>query len=268
MVRTIYLLLILTVLATGQVAAQCSAAPPDMAATCKELEGHLKKFDAVVDSGWNGEKYPVAFAAELLSANDNRGLHVLLQPDTMAGVREQLRGFSHLGVQAVVVAVGFPILYRPFYEFNGDPKDYDAVMSFYKSVMAELRKQGLKVVIENSVMFPRVARDLNLDRYYATLSESQLTAGRAQVATTIARELKPDWLNLGSEPDTQAALLRMQGGYAPKQYGAMISTIVNQMRSAGIKGQPQIGAGVGAWNYEGSGYVKELAATGLDYIDL
>jgi hypothetical protein len=267
-VRNFCLLLIFAVITAGRMAAQCSAAPADFAATCQEIQAHLKHFDALVNSGWKGTRSPVAFATELLAANDNRGLHALLRPNTINAVRGELRGFAKVGVQAVTMAVGFPILYKPFYEFNKDPQDYDAVLSFYKSVMAELRKRGLKVVIESSVMFPTFARDVPLAQYYATLSESQIIAGRAQVAETVARELKPDWLNLGSEPDTQAALLRMRSGYPPRQYGEMIAAIVHQLRKAGIQAPPLIGAGVGAWRENGGSYIKELTKTGVDYIDL
>jgi hypothetical protein len=185
-----------------------------------------------------------------------------------SGVQLQLNGLVNAGVRSVVISVAFPILYPPFYQFNNDPQDYAKVLSFYQSVMAEARKRGLKVVIESSVMFPNVATDLPLTAYYATLTTAQVTAGRAQVAQTIAQQLQPDWLNLGSEPDTQAALLGLSVVYTPQQYATEISTIVTQLRNAGIAGAPLIGCGVGTWAPNASNFVQAECGTGIDFIDL
>ena len=263
-----YTLLLLLLSAPGaQAADSCAAVPAAFAPTCKELQGDLDTFNATLDSQWNGAKSPVAFAAELLAANDNRGLQVILSPETMDGVLRDLEGMARIGVQAVTIAVGFPILDQRFYEFNNDPQDYPRVVNFYRGVMAELRKRGLKVIIETSVMFPREAQDLPLGNYYATLSPADLIAGRARVAQTIAQQLQPDWMNLGSEPDTQSALLRLRAKYTPEQYAAAMATIVNQLRKAGIHDKPLIGAGIGTWAPNAGEFVRALAATNLDYID-
>jgi hypothetical protein len=117
-------------------------------------------------------------------------------------------------------------------------------------------------------MFPNVATDLPLTAYYATLTAAQVTAGRAQVAQTIAQQLQPDWLNLGSEPDTQSALLGLSGVYSPQQYATEVSTIVTQLRNAGIAGTPLIGCGVGTWAPNASAFVSAECGTGVDFIDL
>jgi hypothetical protein len=246
----------------------CAGVSAEYASTCKELQSYLDQFNATIDAQWKGDKPPVAFGAELLAANDNRGLQAMLNPNTLRGVEQELDGLGRIGVKSVTIAVGFPTLYQPFYEYNKDPQDYQGVLNFYKSVMAEVRRRGLKVVIETSIMFGRQAKDLPLKEYYATLSPAAVVAGRAQVAINVAKELTPDWLNLGSEPDTQSGQLRLAQHYTPQQYAEAISAMVKKLRGAGVSGKPLIGAGVGTWQPDAAAYVKALGATPLDYIDL
>jgi len=268
MLRRVGVCLVVTGLAANRAAAQCSSIPAQFNTTCSELQGYLDTFGNTIASQWNGAKSPVAFGGELTTADANRGLQTLLSPNTLTGVGVQLNGLANAGVQSVTIGIGFPILDQPFYQYNNDPQDYATVLSFYQSVMAAVRSHGMKVVIETSVLFPSYATDLPLTAYYATLSAAQLTAGRAQVAQTIAQQLEPDWLNLGSEPDTQSALLGLPAEYTPQQYAAEISTIVGQLRAAGISGKPLIGAGIGSWQTNGTSYIQALTATGLDFIDL
>ena len=263
-----YLGLMLCLVFRISAAAQCASAPSTFTATCAQLQGYLDTFNSTVNTQWNGSKPPVAFGAELTAADANRGLQTLISPTTINSVNLQLDGLVNVGVQSVVLGISFPILYQPFYQYNNDPQDYAKVLSFYQNVMSEVHKRGLKVVIEASVMFPNLATDLPLTAYYATLSTSQVTAGRGQVAQTIAQMLQPDWLNLGSEPDTQAALLGLSTVYTPQQYATEISTILAQLRAAGISKKPLIGAGVGTWSSNAGAFIQALNGTGLDFIDL
>ena len=252
----------------GLAAAQCSSVPAAFSTTCSQLQGYLDSFQSTLASQWNGTPGPLAIGGELTTANCNRGLQTILASTTPAGVNTQLNGLVAAGVKSVTVAISFPFLYQPFYQYNNDPQDYATVLSFYQGVMAAARSRGLKVLVESSVMFPDYATDLPLNAYYATLSAPQVTAGRAQVAQTIAQQLQPDWLNLGSEPDTQSALLGLPAEYTPQQWSTEISTIVSQLRAAGVSGRPLIGAGIGTWQIDGSSYIQALTPTGIDYIDL
>jgi uncharacterized protein (TIGR03437 family) len=252
----------------GWAAAQCSSAPAGLSATCNQLQGDLDSFNATVSAGWNGVKTPVAFAAEVITADCNRGPATLLAPGTFAQVLTQLNAFALLGVQSVTTCIGFPILYQPFYQYINDPQDYPNVVVFYQNFVSEAHNRGLKVAIETSVLFPSVATALPLTQYYATLSTAQVTAGRGQNALTIAQQVQPDWMNLGSEPDTQAALLGLSAEYTPQQYAAEISTITSQLRASGINGKPLIGAGIGTWQNDGISYLEALLGAGTDYIDL
>ena len=244
-VRYFSFCLIFTGFCAGHAAAQCSSVPTTFAQECTEIQGYLTSFNATLGSQWDGSRSPVSFNTNLLTADDNGGLQRLLNPNTLSGVERELDGLVRLGMQSVNISVGFPLLYEPFYQWNNDPQDYQTVLTFYQSVMSEARQRGLKVLIESSVVFPSTATDVPLSQYYATLSDANVTTGRAQVALTIAQQLQPDWLDLGSEPDTQSYLLGRPAEYTPTQYASLISSIVAELRNAGIKGTPLIGAGCG-----------------------
>ncbi|MGO9229574.1 MAG: hypothetical protein ACLQKA_10255 [Bryobacteraceae bacterium] len=260
--------LVLLCLHAGPAAAQCSSAPASLDTLCNQLQGDLGSFNAALATGWNGVKTPVAFGTEATTADCNRGPATLLAPGTFAQVLSQLNAFALVGVQSVTTCIGFPLLYQPFYQYNSDPQDYAPVVAFYQNFVSEAHKRGLKVVIETSVLFPSIATDLPLTQYYANLSAAQVTAGRGQNALTIAQQVQPDWLNLGSEPDTQAALLGLSAEYTPQEYANEIATITSQLRAAGINGKPLIGAGIGNWQTDGSSYLQALLGAGTDYIDL
>jgi uncharacterized protein (TIGR03437 family) len=259
---------LISLCATNRAAAQCSSVPAVFSTACTEVQSYLSTYNSTTLSAqWHGAKSPVAFGTELLSANDNIGLRGILASNALTRVQTELDGLAMLGVQFVTVAVSFPILYQPFYQYNNDPQDYQQVLNFYQNVMSEVRNRHMKVLIESTVVFPDYATDLPLKSYYATLSTSQFAAGRAQTAQNVAQLLQPDWLNLGSEPDTESELIGLPAEYTPQQWATEISTIVAQLRSAGINGKPLIGAGCGAWQLNGADYVQALMSTGIDYYD-
>jgi uncharacterized protein (TIGR03437 family) len=253
--------------ATNRAAAQCESAPSAFATTCSQMQSGLSSYNTTLTGQWHGSKSSTLFGTELLSSNDNLGLKGILASNAMEKVNTELDALSKLGVTFVVTAVSFPILYQPFYTYNNDPQDYASVLAFYENVMAAARQHGMKVLIESTVVFPSYATDLPLKQYYATLTTDQLAAGRAQVAQIVAQQLQPDWLNMGSEPDTISSLVGLSSELTAAEWASDISTIVAQLRSAGIKGSPLIGAGCGAWQIGGSDYVSALMSTGIDYFD-
>lgn len=250
------------------VLAQCSQAPATLTTTCNELQSYLTSFQSALSSQWNGQKTGVTFGTELLSANDSYGLSTLLAPSALNSVIVELNAFSALGVQEVTFPCNFPVLYEPFYSTKGVNYSYNDVLNFYKMVVAEIRRRGMKIVMETGVLDPLTATDLPLKQYYSTLSFAQVAAGRAQTAQVMAQELQPDWLNLGSEPDTQSAFLGLPSEYTPQQYASLISTIVTQLRGAGINGKPLLGAGIVNMQQNAIAYIQALGPTGIDDFDM
>jgi uncharacterized protein (TIGR03437 family) len=261
-------LVLISLFAANRAAAQCSTYPAAYTGTCTNMLGYITSYNATLSTGWHGARSSTAFGTELLAANDNIGLTGLLAPDALSKVELELDDLAKLNVQFVTVAVSFPILYQPFYN---DPQDYEAVLTFYQNVMAQIHQRGMKVLIESFVVFPAYVATQglpNLSQYYSSLSTAEFNSGRAQNATNVATLLQPDWLNLGSEPDTESFLIGLPAEYTPQQWATEISTAVTQMRAAGIHGKPLIGAGCGAWQINGSAYVEALLTTGIDYYDM
>ncbi|MGA2736609.1 MAG: hypothetical protein ABSG65_04075 [Bryobacteraceae bacterium] len=272
----LFCLIAIGLCATNRAAAQCSSAPTAYTATCANMQGYIGAYNTTLGSQWKGSKAPTAFGTELLYANDNIGLTGILSADAMTRVNMELDGLAKVGVQMVTTAVSFPILYQPFYTSTACASpcaadDYATVLTFYQNVVAAAHQRGMKVLIEAFIVFPDYVADLGLpglSTYFAGLSEAQLTAGRAQQALIVAQQIKPDWINLGSEPDTLSELMGLTAEYTAQQWATDIGTIVTQLRSAGIKGTPLIGAGCGAWQQNGSDYVQALMSSGIDYFDM
>lgn len=258
------LVLLAEVLAWGQ-----PAVPASYRQMYASLEQKIDAFDRTVSSQWDGQKSPVAWSAELLSGNCNRGL-ALLWPQTHQRIVEELDGLRGLGVKAVTVCIGFPILYRPFYDFNGDPQDYQRMVDFYRELATQIHQRGMKMIVESSLLFlgPYTAGSgFRLAEYYPTLRGRQLVAGRAQNIVTIAKEVRPDFLNLGSEPDTQAYLSKQPFFKTPAGYADVIRYFVKELHQAGAATMP-IGAGVGTWQADGQAFVQALLSTDINYLDL
>ncbi len=263
---------ILALLAVGACRARAQApavVPPEYADLYRMMAAQIAAFDAKVGPVPAGRGADVAWGAELLTANCNRG-RVLLEPRTLAGVKLELARLQSLDVRAVTICIGFPLLYRPFWDHIGDPRSYDRFVAFYRQLAGEVHGRGMKLIVETAVLFPGVySQDpgLELAEYYRTLDARQLALGRAEVAKAIVREVQPDFLNLGSEPDTEARLTKRLAFATPEGQARLVAYVVKELRAAGLR-STRVGAGVGSWLPRADAYVEALCGAGVDYIDL
>jgi hypothetical protein len=233
------------------------------------LESKVSAFDARVNSGWDGHGADVQFGAELLVANCNRGRQ-LLDPHALKGAKLELTRLEGLGARAVTVCIGFPLLYRPFHESNGASDDYQRFVDFYRTLANEVHRRNMKLIVESSVLFGGVysqGSGLNVAEYYKRLSGRKIAAARVEVVRTIVREVRPDYLNLGSEPDTQDKLTGWSDISTPDGFSRMTASLVDQLRATGVQ-KTKIGAGIGTWQQRGDAYVNALCSTGIDFVDL
>jgi hypothetical protein len=244
--------------------------PPEFQDLYPFLGQKLDAFEAKLRTAGDGTRYPVIWAAELLSANGNRGRQ-LLEPTTLPVVRTELDRLKSLGVQAVTIAIPFPILYQPFLAWNGDAGDFQPLVSFFAQVAAETHARGMKLAVESGAMFPgiySVGSGMNAAAYYPTITDTEFVAGRSAVINTIVRQVKPDVINVGSEPDTEVKLTNHTFLGTPTGWASMMQTFVNNLAAEGLTGVPVV-AGTGTWKYGASSFVTELCKIpGLWGIDL
>jgi hypothetical protein len=217
------------------------------------LDQELDAFDRSIpaDSG----RYRVTYATELLNANGNRG-RALLGASALTGTRLELDRLRALNVKAVTIALPWPILDPAFLQWNGDPGDRQPLIDFFAQVAAETHARGMELLVENGVMFGGIysaGSGMNAAAYYATVTDAQLVAGRTAQVLTIVSQVKPDLLNVGSEPDTEASLTGHAFLKTPSGFASMVQTFTSQLAGAGLTGVPIV-AGAPSWLQNAGSY--------------
>jgi uncharacterized protein (TIGR03437 family) len=125
-------------------AAQRSSALANLGVLCNQIQSDLDCFNTSMSTGWSGVETPVAFGAELTTADCNRGLATLPAPGTFAQILSQLNALAPVGVQPVTACTGFPLLYQPFYQYKNDLRDYALFLAFYQKFVQEAASAAMR----------------------------------------------------------------------------------------------------------------------------
>src|SRR3984957_14505709 len=238
--------------------------PPVFQDLFGSLNGDLKAFKIALNGIWNGSKYPVLFSGTLTSADGNAG-PPLIASGHYSGVQLQLQALQAMGVKAIMVEVGFPMLYEPFFSSQSQ---YQQFVSFYQQVAASVRALGMKLVIENNCLLSKdVQAGWNTTPFYATLNWTEYQAARAQTAAVIAQTVQPDYLVGLEEPDTEAYMAGQPEAKTVTGSTGMLREILSSVQQAGVSGM-KVGAGVGSWQNEYLGFIQSFVAQPLDFIDM
>jgi len=217
-----------------------------------ELANKLREIELYIATDWSGQMYPTAFGTELLIADSNRG-EILLTERTFSATVLTLDRLKGLGVKAVALNIQYPILLSSF------PRSSD-YLTFYRRVVSEIRKRNFVSVIEIGTTFkdPLFSqlnvelRGLTLDRFKRDLLD---------MARVICEEVRPDYLTLLNEPDTQSKNTGLDLHVGP--YTEVIQSVLNGLD----RRETRVGAGAGTW--ERFEYFENLAKqTTVDYIDM
>ena len=239
------------------------AVPREFAGVYAELDGQLTRFDAALRSRWDGTKAPVIFSGELLAANGHVGTG-LIQPGRDRAVAASLDAFQQLGIQAATVQISFPMLYRPFYTSD---EEYAAYLNAYRKVASDVRSRGMKLIVKTQAIFSKGGwTSWDVASFYKRLTLDEYIRGRTEVALVIARELRPDYLSVVMEPDTEADQTGLPMNSTANSV-RVVTSLLTGLRSAGISGV-RVGAGVGTWHREYEAFTRAFARTGVDFIDL
>lgn len=221
--------------------------PSEYRSMYSSLKQTLDSWDKNLSSVEPVQKHQITFAAELLTANANRGT-ALLTPQAMQGVIANLNGLQSLGVTGVTVAVSYP-LYTP-----GFP-NYNEYVSFYKAVASEVHSRGLTLDVETGPIFTDTPFS-ELDVNYSGLTFDSYVASKRQMVQAIINDMHPDYVNLGTEPDTEYLLMNIPQFLSPDGYYYYVSSVLDGLNKQGTK----IGAGIGAWDSFLQRYVTDPVA--------
>jgi len=228
--------------------------PPEYQSMYSNLKSDMDQYDAILASRDTGTSYPVIFGAELLPANINRG-DVLLQPSVLESVNLTLDRYQGMGIQGVTIPIHYPI-YTPDY-----PR-YKEYVAFYKQVADDVHQRGMKLVVENAILFANTPYSpVTWD--YSRVSFDQYKSIKKQMVESIIQDIQPDYLDIGAEPDTEYELTGWKELKDPAKYTEMVSFVLKDLDRKTTK----VGAGVGTW--ESTDYAQRYAAdTNLDFISL
>jgi hypothetical protein len=227
--------------------------PEEYQAVYDELEAEMAHFEVTLNETWDHSLAQTTIATELAYANGNIG-EGLLSANIMNYNRMLLDMLQATGVKGVVLAVKFPLL-KPDFPLSSE------YLQFFKNIMAECRQRGMKVLVECGAIFagtPYSPVEVDWSNY----TTETFLQGLEDQLLLIAEEIKPDYLTLANEPQTQEALTKLT--ITPTVWSDFIaSTLQNIDRSSGLL----VGAGTGTW--ESPSYINELFdMQNLDYIDL
>jgi hypothetical protein len=212
------------------------------------LQNNISQTNKVLNSVDKGQTNPLTFGAELLPANGNAGSE-LLGPTAMQGVDVYLDALQALNVQGVTIAVSYPLILPSF-------PNSAQYLAFFEAVAQDVRGRGLKLDVETGPIFPEQGISVS----YKGLTTTQYAREKNQIAQIIIDDLAPDWLNLGSEPDTEAKLLSLPQLNTQAGWTAYVNAAMQGLD----RGSTKIAAGIGTWG--NVAIARSLVKTSLDTI--
>ncbi|MGH2371893.1 MAG: hypothetical protein ACRDIC_00235, partial [bacterium] len=234
-------------------AGQPTVAPAEFADLYPVLGDKLKAIDTYITPRWTGAKHDVIFSAELLAANSNLG-EQLLREQAWQAVMLNLDRMQPLGIRGVKVAIKYPILIPAF------PRSAE-YLDFYKRLSQELKRRNLKFLAQMTAGFREsVFSALPVTTYYTGLTLDRYKQEKRQMAETIIREIRPDYLTIENEPGTQ-----QENTGLPFSVQHVIEIVQHMLKGLDRSGV-LIGAGAGTW--DDLAYTQSLAQLPVDYIDM
>lgn len=230
------------------------------------LGTQISTFDSTIKAGWNGAPSPVLYAPQLENAASAQFTQLISPNYYQFAVMPELEKLQALGAKAVKIQISFPILYQPFYSSN--PSQYNSFVSFYQQLAADVHARGMKLIVESCLanVYPGDNAS-SFAAYYKTLTWSQYMTGRAQNALNTALLIKPDYMSVITEPDTEAAYTGQTNANTVSGATQLLQQILNTLAAGGVTQLP-IGAGAGTWLGNFSQYIQAFAALPVEYIDM
>ncbi len=239
--------------------------PSQYADAYNNMNASLASFDTTVKAAWNGSPSPVSYSAQLLSANSALTSNLLGANYYSYTVLSELNDLQALGVKSITFHLDFPTLLPSYYS---NPADYQGYLSFYTTLVAEIRSRGLKVIIENTTgsAYPGT-NAASFIPYFQSLDWPTYMSQRAQLAANIAKLLQPDYMVLTAEPDTEANGTGQVNAGTVSGNTQMVQGMIAAVRGAGVS-NVHLGAGCGTWHPSYIQFVQSFTTLPLDFIDM
>jgi hypothetical protein len=165
-----------------------------------------------------------------------------------------LDAFQGMGMNGVSVMIAAPDLSL------GDPAP---LLGFYQRLAAEIHARGMKLYVEHFVnppFSPHAFKDLKDTpqgrKEFLDLMEEEVTL--------IARQIRPDYLSLLTEPDTTMRWTRL--AFSADELAKWVGAVATRLKGTNAIPGTLLGAGAGTW--DSPEFVRKLALQRkLDYID-
>lgn len=183
-----------------------------------------------VVANWDGVKRrPSCMGAELTAADS---VNVAAAGYYATNVTPMLNRFADMGINCVKVQIGFPNLYRPYYDWlwNGAgcshnssggahcastyaDAQWNAEVAFFQTLRADLTARSMKLNVQSAVQ-GSAGSELNvpsLAYYYDTINftgsggKTSYQEGRTTNVVNVLTLVQPDWINIASEPGHEYA---------------------------------------------------------------
>lgn len=179
----------------------------------------------------------------------------------------------NLGVTGFRISISYPTLTQnpanlPNSSFT--TANYSIYLSYYQQLIAGMRSMGLGVDVETNILMPEYAGS---NYNYNGLTLATLEAGVAETAQNVIDNLKPDHVNLASEPATIFTTTGLPStDFDQNGYPAYVAAVRSQFTNSN-PGATLVGAGVDDWQpvtLAGNDpfITNLLAQTNLDYYDM
>jgi len=228
-----------------------SEVPENYRAIYRELDAEIDRQLPLMPLPWGQKKTETAFGVELLAANSNRG-EALLNERVLQEAALTLDRLKTIGVRCVSLSLHYPVLTR------NHPRTAE-YRDFYRRVADEIRKRGLQVVVEMGSAF-RESEFSQIGVDYRGLKREKFSSGLREMAEAIVADIRPEFLTILSEPDTQTRNTGLS--FSPAEFAATVARVAKGLDRPGVK----LGAGAKSWAAED--YFKALAdIPELDYLD-
>jgi hypothetical protein len=195
----------------------------------------LNNFNATLGP-YPASRNSFAYAASLVPADGNRGTD-LLEANNQNTVTANLDAYQAMGVEEVEISIPYPVLDPTF-------PNSSQYLAYYTQLVQNVHARGMKVLVESHVVFAGTGFS-NINYSFRSLSYSQFVTKAIAQNQLIINQIRPDYLDIGTEADTEAALTGYHQLDTPTGWTGFIE---QQLSSLDKNGSPtKLCAGAGTW---------------------